>query len=162
VGRIGRSYGLKGWVHVQAYTSDPKEIFQYDTWQLCWPNGKVQVYTFKEGRSHGGEGIVAHLVGSDDRDVARLLTGAEVQIAKHLLPELDDDAFYWTDLIGMQVDSKEGQHYGVVERIFDNGAHDVIAVKGTRERLIPLVIDDTVVDIDQVARKITVDWPEDA
>ncbi|MAZ43879.1 MAG: 16S rRNA processing protein RimM [Legionellales bacterium] len=163
-GVIGRAYGIKGWVHVHSSAVDPLDILSYKEWQLRWPTGDTQVVTIAAGRAHGSDGVVVHLKGCDDRDAARLLTGAEIWIAREALPQLDEDDFYLSDLVGFEVVYESGAALGKVKSFFSNSAHDIVVLTkadGT-DKLVPFVMDDTVLSIDVDSQKIIMDWPEDA
>ena len=80
-------------------------------------------------------------------------------------PPLDDNEFYWVDLIGLAVENLQGEALGAVADLMDNGAHPILKVvapvvaadRKPREWLIPFV-DQFVKTVDQAGKKITVDW----
>ncbi len=74
-----------------------------------------------------------------------------------LLPEPDDDEYYWSDLIGVRVQNQQQQDFGEIVDVFATGANDVIVVKGERERLIPF-IDQVVLSVDIAAKAMLVEW----
>ena len=77
---------------------------------------------------------------------------------------LEEDEFYWRDLIGLRVCHKDGRDLGKLTSMMETGANDVLVVRGdgssidTRERLIPWLPDDVVLNVDTAAGVITVDW----
>jgi len=77
------------------------------------------------------------------------------------LPKTQTDEYYWTDLIGLEVVNLAGISLGHIENLFETGANDVLVVKGERERLIPLVFDRVVLNVDVIAKKMQVDWDSD-
>ncbi len=158
VGKIGAPYGVRGWLKVHSYTDPANGILDYKSWSLMHL-GKHSEWALLEGRAHG-KGMVVRLGGIDDRDQAALLTGAEIQVNRSSLPELDD-GYYWMDLIGMEVVDRAGTSFGTVASMMETGANDVMVVKGDRERLIPWVMDDVVVTVDRAERRIVVDWDAD-
>ena len=90
LGRINAAYGLKGWVKVFSYTDPPEEILKYNPWSLRRRNVDKQVKV-EQGRKHG-KGLVARLVGAEDRDHAEALVGNEIWGE---LPDLGDGDYYW-------------------------------------------------------------------
>ncbi len=153
-------YGIKGWLKVKSYT-DPKENFlQY---QQCWLRHQGQTRRVEIDASRAqGKGLIAHFVGLDDRDEARSWVGAELLIEADTLPTLDDEEFYWHQLVGLAVSSEfEGvvTPLGEVSHLLETGANDVLVVKGDdRERLIPWVPDQVILKVDLAERQIRVDW----
>ena len=68
------------------------------TWWLDKP--QAQDVDVREAKLHGDE-VVACLMGVAGRDAAEALKGATVQIRRSHFPPLEDNEFYWVDLIGL-------------------------------------------------------------
>lgn len=140
-----------------------------------------RAYQVLQARVHGGA-VVAQLAGIDDRDQAEALRGCFVQAARSAFPAPADDEYYWVDLIGCALYSDadgEPRLLGVVDEVFDNGAHAVLKVlrqqiqpgqpgpvplldpKGRPlEELVPFVRAH-IRHVDLAARRIDSDWPLD-
>lgn len=151
---------MRGWVRVYSYTQPRENIVQYNPWYLRRDHGDWQVTEPEEGRAHG-KGVVARLAGCTDRDQAQLLTGYEIGIRRDQLPTLLPDEYFWDDLIGLQVLNIEGDDFGRVDHLLETGANDVLVVKGERERLIPFVMKQVIVEVDLDKGRIRVDWDKD-
>jgi len=113
------------------------------------------------GGRRQGKGVVAHLQDCNDRDAARLWMGAEIAIYRHQLASLRHDEYYWADLQGLQVETTDGQKLGIIDHLFETGANDVVVVTGERERLIPFLQGQTIINIDLQAGIMQVDWDPD-
>lgn len=165
MGRIGRLYGIKGWLKLISYTDPQDNILDY---QKLWAKigGRWQTIEMDQSKVHG-KGLVAHFVGYDDPDDAKVLTGVELAINGQELPKLDDEEFYWHELNGMQVMTASGQLLGTVSKMLETGANDVLVVQpiegsiDTRERLIPYLPDRVVLEVSRAKRCISVDWDPD-
>jgi 16S rRNA processing protein RimM len=156
IGTISGLYGVKGWVKVYSYT-DPKEnILHYTPWLI---NG--QPVELEAGKPQG-KGIIAKLVGIDDRDQAVTLLQTDICVLRKKLPVLPMDEFYWSDLIGLKVINEESIDFGCISQMLETGANDVIVVKNQDvERLIPFVWEEIVEQIDLEKREMRVRWPAD-
>jgi 16S rRNA processing protein RimM len=159
LGRVSGVFGVKGWIKVESYTEPPGNIVTFGRWRLRH-RGADRVFEVEQGQEHGG-GVVAKLRGVDDRDRARDCIGAEVIVEREQLPEVGAGEYYWTDLEGLEVRTTAGVVLGRVDRLFATGAHDVVVVAGTQERLIPFVIGPVVKRVDFEAGLIEVDWSPD-
>lgn len=181
VGKIVGAFGIKGWLKVKSFTSPEKNIVAYSPWRLI-PSAKglakvgqqkaaLKLQEHYECDAHNlrPQGLVVHLKGIDDRNLAEALVGLEIEADASLLPSLDAGEYYWHQLIGLQVVTEfEGQvaALGLVTGLMETGANDVLVVKGKggdqsldqRERLIPYVPEQYVKKIDLQAQTITVDW----
>lgn len=156
VGKIVGLYGVQGWVKLESFTQPRVQIFSYRPWFV----GEKEIDA-AHGREQG-KGLVAHLPGFDDRDAAATLIGAEIRIPRAALPNATPGEFYWADLEGVSVVSKQGVALGTVSHLFSTGANDVMVVKdGPRERMIPFVQGQFVESVDLEQSRITVDWDPD-
>lgn len=159
IGKVTGVYGVRGWVKVQSGTEPPEAILDYPAWQLR-SNTEWRAAVLKEGRRHG-KGVLAHFVDCDDRDVARTLIGAEIAVRRDAMPDPGPDQFYRVDLEGLRVHTQGGETLGVVASLMETGAHDVLVVKGERERLIPYVWGAVIKSVDLDRGVIEVDWDAD-
>jgi len=156
VGRIAGIFGVRGWLRIESHT-DPKEnILGYAPWQVETESGWTEARV-EEGRPHG-KGIVAKLDLCADRDAARFLIGCEIAVERRQLPAPETGEYYWTDLVGLSVVTRDGEVLGSVSTLMSTGANDVLVVQGERERLIPFIGNDVVLDVDLGESLITVDW----
>lgn len=165
MGRVGRVYGIKGWLRLMSYTEPMENILDYRNLQARI-NGRWQAIEMDDCKLHG-KGLIAHFAGYDDPDAAKLLTGVELAVPSLELPSLDDEDFYWHELVGMQVVTTAGQLLGTVARMMETGANDVLVVQpsqgsmDTRERLIPYLPGRVVTQVSREQRCIHVDWEPD-
>ena len=158
VGHILGAHGIKGWVRIFSRTSPRENIVNYSPWVI--EQGDANTTVNVTGRTQG-KNVIARLDGCDDRGQAEALTGCRILIAATQLPGLQAGDYYWADLIGLTVESLQGETLGVVSSMLETGADDVMVVKGDRERLIPFVIDDIVHEVDIKRQRLVVDWLPD-
>ena len=170
VGKVNGLFGVKGWIKVFSDTQPRENILTYSPWFLK-RDGQWQEFKLLTGKAHG-KGVIAHLSGCIDRDVAAELVGSEIAIMREQLPKPAPGEYYWSDLKGLKVSNLEGIELGYVDSMLETGANDVMVVlnddgeagkatKGKRERLIPFVTADTVQEVNIEQGYITVDWDED-
>ncbi len=155
LGRVTGLFGVRGWVKVFSHTSPRTNILEHQIWYLS-REGRWEEIRLQAGRAHG-KGVVAQLEGCDDRDRAAELIGADIAIPRDRLPQAGEGEFYWTDLEGLRVRTREGIDLGRVDHLLETGSNDVMVVKGERERLIPF-IDQVISAVDLDGGFITVDW----
>ena len=158
MGRVAGAFGVKGWIKVQPYTESTDGLLDYPVWWLArdgkWDAGKVV-----EGTVHG-RALIVKLEGCDDRDAAARLRGSEVAVPRSELPANAEGEYYWSELIGLNVVSRDGAALGRVTGLLETGANPVLVVGGDRERLIPFV-EAVVVSVDVAGGRLTVDWGTD-
>lgn len=159
VGEIVGVHGVKGWVKIHSDT-DPREgILNYSPWLLGSGERQQAIEVLDGGRR--GKGLAAKLDGIDDREQAAKLIGTPIWIRREQLPKLEE-GYYWADLVGLSVKNREGQDYGLVSHLIETGANDVLVVRNEeRERLIPWLMDQSIVSVDLEAGEIEVEWDPD-
>jgi len=156
IGKVSAVFGVRGQVKVYSYTEPRENILNYDPWLLgC--GEKWYSCHLESGQRHG-KSILARLKGYENRDQALGLVGQEIAIYRDQLPEIDQNEYYWSDLEGLTAVNRQGQVLGTVSHLFETGSNDVLVVKGERERLIPYIPGQVVLDIDLEGRKMVVDW----
>lgn len=155
VGHVLGAQGIKGWVRVFSETSPRENIVSYSPW-LIERSGELRKVKVK-GRLQGKH-VVAKLQGIDDRSQAEALSGCQLFIERRLLPGLEAGEYYWSDLIGLTMETQRAEPLGVVTAMLETGADDVMVLQGERERLIPFVMDEIVREVDLANRRLVVDW----
>ncbi|MDD5363965.1 MAG: ribosome maturation factor RimM [Gallionellaceae bacterium] len=158
MGRIAAPYAVRGWVKIQTFTEHLDNLLDYPVWYLG-KAGKWRTYEVIEAKVHSNH-LVAQLAGVDDRNASEALQGMEIAVAREELPPAEEGAYYWDDLVGLTVVNLAGETLGAVAEMLETGAHDIMKVTGTQERLIPFT-DPIVREVDTEARHIVVDWGAD-
>ncbi|MEM9257019.1 MAG: ribosome maturation factor RimM [Pseudomonadota bacterium] len=165
IGRITGCYGLKGWVRIHSYTEPADNFLKFGGWHIQ-RGGQYQPVEFDTGK-YQGKGLVAHMVGVDDRTTAESFKGLEVAAPEAVLPELEEGEYYWRQLESLQVWAVEDDReilLGRVSYLLETGANDVLVVApctgslDERERLIPYLPGDSVVNVDLKSDRILVNW----
>jgi 16S rRNA processing protein RimM len=156
VGKISGVFGIKGWVKVFSFTDPRENILNYSPW-LLKKGSETRQLAVTDGSLHG-KAVVAQLDGVNDRDQAAGLIGWDIFIIHEQLPAATEGEYYWSDLIGLKVETVEGVQLGEVGSLLETGANDVMIVQGERERAIPFLQGQTIINIDLDAGMIIVDW----
>ncbi len=160
VGRVSALFGVQGWVKVHSYT-EPREGIGAYTPLYREAGGTWRVVEVEASRLHG-KAVIMKLAGYHDRDASAALVGADLAVRREQLPAPEDGEYYWADLEGLSVETVDGVALGVVDHLLATGANDVVVVRGERERLIPFLQPQVVVEVDLEHRRMRVDWdPED-
>lgn len=79
-----------------------------------------------------GSNWIACVKGLNDRDEAEALKGKTVLVPRSAFPKLDNNEYYWVDLIGCSVTTDADgpiEHLGVIESVQDNPAHPILVVR---------------------------------
>lgn len=163
VGKMGSSYGIRGWLRVFSSTEDAESIFDYQPW-FIQNRGYWQQIEIESWRRHNQD-LIIKIKDVDDRDAANLLTNCEIVVDSAQLPELEEGDYYWKDLIGCAVVTVNGYELGKVIDMMETGSNDVLVVRanlkdayGVKERLIPFLTEQVIKHVDLSTQRIEVDW----
>lgn len=125
VGRIVSVHGIKGQLKLRSYTQNPKSIFDYAP--LTDRNGRIFNFRHITGSD---EVMIVSVDGVTERNQADALRDKDLFVPREVFPDLVEEEFYYTDLIGLRVvDNESSEELGVVKAIHDFGAGDMLEVK---------------------------------
>lgn len=126
VGVISGAYGVKGDVRLKSFCSDPAAIADY-----------APLTTESGGQSFGirlngplKNAFSARLTGIATKEQADALKGTRLFAPRDRLPTLEDDEFYHSDLVGLDVIDTGGRQIGRIKSVHDHGAGDLLDVHG--------------------------------
>ena len=173
VGRVVDAWGVKGWIKIQPFASDPQALFSSRRWFVKPPEAKdikqfgtqpaasfPALLKVNEAKEHG-DVVVAQVQEVGDRNAAEALRGARIFVGRSSFPTASADEYYWVDLIGMSVANRQGDALGSVIGLIDTGPHSVLRIQPSdpkaEERLVPFVAA-YVDDVNIAEKRITVDW----
>ena len=160
LGHVSGVYGVRGWVKIYSDTDPRENILSYSPWYLDRGKG-WEICEIEQGRRQG-KNVVAKFAGCDDRDAAADLLKAVIAVRRDQLQNsLEAGEYYWTDLEGLEVVTTDGTVLGRIDHLFETGANDVLVVKGDRDRLIPYIWDQVVLEVNLEGRRMVVDWDPD-
>lgn len=163
VGKLGSTYGIRGWLRIYSSTEEAESIFDYQPWFLKIKNQWVPT-ELENWRYHNND-LIVKLKGVEDREHAQTLANIEIGVDFAVFPTLEDGDYYWHDLIGCQVINLQNYEMGTVSEMMETGSNDVLVVKaqmkdafGKQERLIPFLYEQVVKRVDLNTKTILVDW----
>jgi len=125
VGRVAGAFGVKGEVRLTAYTADPMGLVDYR--DLKREDGSPAL-TLTGGRPAKGA-VIVRAKEVETREQAEALRGLRLYIPRERLPEPQEDEFYVTDLIGLAVETAQGEPLGRVKNVQDFGAGDLLEIQ---------------------------------
>lgn len=152
VGKITGAHGIKGEVKMLPYGG--MDDFAFKTIFTSLKGVKTERAVTRV-RVHKGV-FILELENLSDRTEAESFTGQEVFVRKAELPELEEDEFYYFDLVGMEVNTDDGRKLGSVEGIIETGSNDVLQVTGPFGEVLVPVIEGSQIKVDEEKRQITV------
>ncbi|MDH3660399.1 MAG: ribosome maturation factor RimM [Alphaproteobacteria bacterium] len=153
VAAIAAAHGVRGAFRLKSFTERPEDVAAYGP---VFDRTGRRLFTLDVvGPAKGG--VVVKVDGIDDRDAAEALRGTELFVPRTALPDPDDDEFYYSDLEGLEAYHTDCSRFGVVKRVVNHGAGDLIEIVDDRGQLHIIPFDKTSVPvIDLKGRRLEV------
>ena len=156
IGVVTGLHGLKGEVKLKSFTAEPKDVAAYGPVANKSGEQSFEIRIISSSQ----KGLIAELSGVNDRNAAEAIQGTELYVSRDKLPELEEDEFYYSDLIGLPVEHIDGGAIGIVSLVDNYGAGEVMEVElkdGGTEMF--LMSRDVVPEIDLENGRIVVNPP---
>nr|WP_068492874.1 ribosome maturation factor RimM [Pseudoclavibacter helvolus] len=142
VGRLTKAHGLKGAIKLELFTDEPDRRFVPGaSFSLQvppdheWHGKSLELHELRWYNGHP----VGFFAGVSDRTAAESLAKAILWVDSNDAEELEDDAWYDHQLVGLDV-QRDGVSVGSVIRVEHFPAQDLLVVKtADAEVLVPLV-----------------------
>jgi 16S rRNA processing protein RimM len=148
VGKIGKAQGIKGEVRVHPTMDDISDFLSLDKVVTEEKNMPSRTFHIEKGRIQK-DFLVIKFKEINDRNEAEMLNGLDVFIDREDAGELNDNEYYYSDIIDSEVFTIDGRKLGVIRDIITTGANDIYSVVDNKghEMLLP-AIKDVIKEID--------------
>ena len=158
VGAFAGSFGVSGEVRLKSFCAEPEAIASYGA--LFTEDGS-RSFVLKLTRPVAG-GLGARVTGITTMEQAEALKGLSLFVDRSKLPNLPDDEYYHSDLIGLEARDTGGSLLGTVSAVHNHGAGDLLEISGAGRKqalLLPFTLA-VVSTVDLSAGRVVVDLPE--
>ena len=156
IAKIQAHQGLNGWLKIYSYSESKKKFSNYKHFFVI----KNETYVRLDVEDiQVTKSIKIKFKNFSLREDSDEYIGQNLYIDREQLVELDDNQYYWNDLIGLDVYLEEGEQIGVVKDIIETGSNDVLVIKGSKgeEILIPYVFGESIKKVILNEKKIIID-----
>lgn len=159
VGKLVNTHGIKGEARVVSKTDFAEERYK--------PGNKLYLFmegshtpielTVKTHRTHKSFDLVS-FEGYENINEIEKMKGGLLKVPESQLSELEEDEFYYHEIIGCTVKTTTGEEIGKVREILTPGANDVWVIKGKsgKDILIPYIAD-VVIKVDVKEKSILIE-----
>lgn len=160
LGRVLRPHGLKGALRIRSYARSADSFLGLSEVWLRTSGGQIRALPLTWAKPHP-KGVVLKLEGLEGEEKVRSLIGAEVVVPRTALPALEEDEYYWTDLIGLDVFDHNGARLGRIKALFETKAHDVLVVDSPDGEVLIPAVESAIREVDLKRRIVAIRGPED-
>lgn len=130
VAAIAGAHGVKGECKLKSFTGEPAAVFEYGP--LLDENGQ-SLFTPQRWRQTK-DAFVVSFKERMTREQAQNARGTKLYVSRSALPELEEDEFYHSDLLGLKVQALDGSPMGKIRAVHDFGSGDILEIVDTPDR----------------------------
>ena len=162
LGYILKTHGLRGHVAAHFDVDDAMAYAKLKSVYLALSSAptKLVEHAIEKVQPQSGNRVLLKLRGIERIEEAELLRGAQLYLPLAQLPELEDDQFYFHDVIGFTVvDSALGE-LGTVENFYELPQQDMLAMRYQGQEILIPVVDEIVSHANHAAKQVHVHLPE--
>ncbi|HZT96136.1 MAG TPA: ribosome maturation factor RimM [Chloroflexota bacterium] len=143
VGRVAGAFGVHGELKVDPLTDFPR---RFEELEVVYTGEKHFPRTVLSARV--GRRILLRLEGISSREDAQALRGTSLWVPRDQAVGLPEGQYYRDELVGLRVETEEGEALGSIDDILETGANDVYIVRSEGRELLVPAIQDVVVAIE--------------
>lgn len=159
LGVISKTFSFKGEVILYIDSDQPEHYYNIDMLMLEI-NKKLVPFFIEESKVHKVNQLRVKFDNVENEEDAKRLTKKKVFLPLAALPQLDDDQFYYHEIIGFTLVDQDGNKVGEILEYLDNPANPMLEVRyNGKEALIPYN-DNAHISIDKKAKQLKVQIPE--
>lgn len=155
VGVISSTHGIRGEVKVFPTTNDAARFKELK--QVYLETGKEQIPLEIERVKFFKKSAILKFKGIDDINDIEKYRGKSLLIDREDAATLEENEYYIADMLGMEVYTEDGSHFGRLRDVMETGANDVYIVETEEygEVLIPAILD-CILDVDVEAGRMKI------
>lgn len=157
-GKITKTHGLKGELTIKLDVANPED-FKDLRYLLIEDKGNLIPY-FIESQKVNGDKMFVQFQDVKKMEQAVVFIGKAVFLPNEMMPELDDDEFYYNEIVGFKLVDAEKGEIGAISDVLEYPTQAVIQVmKDGKEILIP-IHDDIIEKVNKKAKTLNIKAPE--
>lgn len=159
LGKIVSKFSFKGEVLAKLDTDEPEQYIEMESVFVDF-NKNLVPFFLERAKLHKSTLLRIKFEDVDTELDADDLIGAQLFLPLSLLPKLEDDKFYYHEIIGFTVIDTQFGEVGKIVKINDQTAQVLLIIdRNGKDVLIPLN-DDFILNIDKVKQQFHVNTPE--
>ena len=164
VGHLSKPHGIRGEIMVWPLTDQPEELFSAGRELVLGDEqgdagGATETCVVEASRPYRN-GILLKLEGVEDRSGAEELVSRYLLVPRSERGQLEEGEFYYHQLLGLTVETVDGEAVGKVREVFETEPDHLLEVKGQgRRHLIPFTRR-IVMEVDVDGGRVVIDPPE--
>jgi len=127
---IAGAFGVRGEAKIKSFTQNPADALGYGP--LLSEQGEVIITPQTHRPVKDGFAVTALEIKS--REQAEAMKSTKLYVLRSAFPAPEEDDFYYTDLIGLDVKSDAGQRAGTIIAVHEFGAGPMLEIQPSKDK----------------------------
>ena len=158
LGKIVSKFSFKGEVLIKLDTDEPEAYTKMESVFVDY-NDNLVPFFIEKSSLHKSDLLRAKFEDVDTEEDADDLMKCDIYLPLSQLPELEDDQFYFHEIIGFTAEDVNFGIIGTIKSINDNNAQALFEIEKDDKQILIPVIDDFISKVDKKNKKIILDTP---
>jgi len=159
LGKIVKKYSFKGEVLIKLDTDDPEIYTQMESVFVDFSDTLIPFF-IESSSLHKSSLLRVQFEDVDSEAKADEIVGLDLYLPLSLLPKLDDDQFYYHEIIGFVAEDLQFGVIGTITGVNDSTAQALFEIENQGTTILIPVNDDFIRKIDKAQQKIIFQTPE--
>ncbi|OHD24712.1 MAG: 16S rRNA processing protein RimM [Spirochaetes bacterium GWB1_59_5] len=129
LGRLGAPHGVEGRIRLVSFSGENEHLLKLKEATLKSTDARVLKVRIESAREFG-DGALLKFAGYDSPEAVHVLAGMELWAPRDKASPLDEDQYYYADLVGCTIVVGE-KTVATVIAVCDGGGGDLLEVKKT-------------------------------
>ena len=158
LGKLTKTHGLKGELAIWLDVDYPEEYEELDS-VLLEIKGELIPHFVAEIQIRPNKSIIK-FEDINTIEEAQKIVNCEIYLPNDNLPELDNDQFYYHEIIDFDVIDEQKGKLGKVTAVYTSEAQDLIAMAYENSEILIPVSDEIVKTVDRIKKELYTNLPE--
>jgi 16S rRNA processing protein RimM len=159
IGRLAKVHGLRGEVNVVLDVDFPEDYEGLEHLFLE-QKGRLVPFFLEHFVIQPGGRALAKFEELNTIEQVEMLVGSEIYLPLTELPELDEDQFYFHELVGFEVIDETKGLIGPVQNVYDLETQDLLGVTHQGKEVLIPIQDGIITKVDKADKKVYCQLPE--
>ncbi len=162
LGYLIKTHGLRGQMVAHFDVDDVSAYTKLKTVYLTLAGAptKLVEHQIEKVQLQSGNKVLIKLRGIERIEEAEPLRGSQLHLPLAALPELEEDQFYFHDVIGFTVVDSALGNLGIVENFYELPQQDMLAMRYQDQEVLIPVVDELISHADHAKKEIYVNLPD--
>ena len=129
VAKITKPHGIRGQARLISFTSNPGDVFNYPHLY----DDEMNKYIIKLNAQNDNMFVIT-FNNNKSRSLVEEIAGTKLYITKDMMPEVQEDEFYYKDLVGLKILNNKQEPIGIIVEMHNFGAGDIIEMEFLNEK----------------------------